>query len=177
VGNAEALRVARGKDSALRRERVLAAVTQLHQAGEQPTISSVARVAGVHRSFLHRHPDLTAALRAAPPVAAPSGHATTASDISLRTELANAHAANRRLAAYTRRLEHRLSETLGHEAVRVTGLSDRAADTDTSALLARIHELEQHIADLRVELAERDEDLQAARAANRQLIAAGNRRT
>lgn len=37
--------------------------------------------------------------------------ASAACDVSLRTELANAHAALRRLAAYTHRLEHRLSET------------------------------------------------------------------
>ncbi|MEU4496001.1 hypothetical protein AB0F96_21760 [Streptomyces sp. NPDC023998] len=46
---------------------------------------------------------------------------------------------------------------------------------DVETLTRRIGELEQRILDLRSELAERDEDLAAARAANRDLMAQLNR--
>ena len=50
----------------------------------------------------------------------------------------------------------------------------RGAPADIETLTRRATELEQRILDLR-ELAERDEDLEAARAANRELMAQLNR--
>jgi len=61
----EGLLRARAKDTETRRNRVAAAVTELQRAGTPLTISAVARAAGVHRSFLHRHTDLSAAIHAA----------------------------------------------------------------------------------------------------------------
>jgi hypothetical protein len=54
----EGLVRARAKDTETRRNRVAAAVTELQRADATLTISAVARAAGVHRTFLHRNPDL-----------------------------------------------------------------------------------------------------------------------
>jgi hypothetical protein len=60
------------------------------------------------------------------------------------------------------------SETLGEQTWRESGLG---APTDIDALHQRISQLEQHNLDLRQQLDERDEDLAAARTANRELMA------
>ncbi|MFJ9195465.1 hypothetical protein [Streptomyces globisporus] len=70
------------------------------------------------------------------------------------------------------RLERRLSEALDQTAWEASGLG---APADIETLTRRATELEQQILDLRGELAERDEDLEAARAANRELMAQLNR--
>jgi chromosome segregation ATPase len=72
------------------------------------------------------------------------------------------------MAARTQQLEARLSELLGEQAWRATGLG---APTDIDQLQQRIVTLEQQVVELRVQLEERDQDLAAARAANRELIA------
>jgi predicted nucleic acid-binding Zn-ribbon protein len=51
------------------------------------------------------------------------------------------------------------------------------APTDVDQLQRRITELEQQVVDLRGRLEERDQELDAARTANRELIANLNRRT
>jgi hypothetical protein len=65
-------------------------------------------------------------------------------------------------------LEKRLSETLGEEVWRESGLG---APADIDALNQTIAHLEQQATDLRMQIEERDEDLAAARAANRELMA------
>ncbi|MFE7428121.1 MULTISPECIES: hypothetical protein [unclassified Streptomyces] len=50
----------------------------------------------------------------------------------------------------------------------------RGAPADVETLTRQVTELEQQILDLRAELDERDEDLAAARAANRELMAKTN---
>jgi predicted nucleic acid-binding Zn-ribbon protein len=57
--------------------------------------------------------------------------------------------------------------TLGQQAWRESGLG-AAADID--ALNQKITHLEQHVTDLRLQLEQKDQDLQAARAANRELM-------
>jgi len=79
-----------------------------------------------------------------------------------------------RLAARTRQLEQRLSEALGEHAWRDSGLG---APADIDALNQKITHLEQHVIDLRLQLEERDQDLAAARAANRELMAQLNATT
>jgi hypothetical protein len=71
--------------------------------------------------------------------------------------------------AHTRiqHLEKRLSEALGEHAWRESGLG---TPTDIDALHQQITHLEQQAIDLRLQLAERDEDLAAARATNRELM-------
>ncbi len=72
------------------------------------------------------------------------------------------------MAARTQQLETRLSELLGEQAWRATGLG---APTDIDRLQQHIITLEQQVADLRLLLEERDQDLTAAHAANRELMA------
>src|SRR5674476_640569 len=67
-----------------------------------------------------------------------------------------------------RQLEQRLSDALGEQAWRESGL---AAPADIDDLNQKINHLEQQTVELRLQLDERDQDLAAARAANRELIA------
>ena len=61
----QALADARRRDVARRRQQVHQAIAGLRAQAGQITISSVAARARVHRSFIHRHPDLHAAVIAA----------------------------------------------------------------------------------------------------------------
>ncbi|MEV7244481.1 DUF6262 family protein [Streptomyces sp. NPDC093248] len=145
---------ARAADSERRRSRVLKALDQLAADGEEISVSAVARATGVHRSLIHRHDDLHAAVLARatePPPGTTAG--TQVSRQSLLADVANLTARNSRPSAHIARLERRLSEALGQAAWEAAGLG---APADA-------------------ELAERDEDLSAARAANRELMAQVNR--
>lgn len=166
---------ARVADSDRRRNRVLKALDQLTAAGEEISVSSVARAAGVHRSLIHRHGDLHAAAIARacrPPPGTTAG--TQVSRKSLLADVANLTARNGRLSAHISRLERRLSEALGQAAWEASGLG---APADIETLTRRTIELEQQILNLHAELVERGEDLAAARAANRELMAQINSRS
>jgi hypothetical protein len=56
---------ARRRDTAKRRLQVRNAIAQLRADGAVITVSSIARAARVHRSFIHRHRDLHAELTVA----------------------------------------------------------------------------------------------------------------
>jgi hypothetical protein len=158
----------RQADSARRRQRVITILDRAAAGDGEISISGIARAAGVDRTFLYRHPDLLArihALEAAPPAAAP-GPAVTRT--SLQADLLAAHERTTRLATRIRQLEQRLSDTLGEQAWRESGLG---APADIDALNHKIISLEQQVTDLRMQLDERDQDIAAARAANRELMA------
>ena len=87
---------------------------------------------------------------------------------SLQADLLAAHERAVRLNARVRQLEKRLSEALGERAWRESGL---AAPADIDALNQKISQMGQQIIDLRLQLEEQGEDLAAARAANRELMA------
>jgi len=70
-----------------------------------------------------------------------------------------------------RQLEKRLSESLGETAWKESGLG---ASADIDELQRRITLLEQDLADTKGQLDERTEELDAARAANRELTRALN---
>jgi hypothetical protein len=164
-----AIRKGRQADSARRRQRVTAALDRAAADGTEISISGIARAAAVDRTFLYRHRDLLEkihALEAAPPAAdqAPGPGVTRA---SLQADLLAAHERAIRLTARIRQLEQRLSEALGEQAWRESGLG---APADIDALQQTITHLEQQAADLRLQLGERDQDLAAARAANRELM-------
>jgi hypothetical protein len=168
-GRTEAMRQGRQADSARRRQRVIAALGKAAADGAEISVSAIARAAAVDRSFLYRHRDLLGkihALEAAPPAAGDAaGPAVTRA--SLQADLLAAHERAARLAARIRQLEHRLSQALGEQAWRDSGLG---APAGTGALNQKITHLEQQATDLKLQLAERDEDLAAARAANRELM-------
>ena len=159
----------RRDDSMRRRQRVLAVLDQAAAAGDPISASAIARAAGVDRTFLYRHRDLLEkihALQADPVPDVNSGPAVT--HASLRADLLAAHERAARLNTRIHQLEKRLSEALGEHTWRESGLG---APADIDALHQRISQLEQHNLDLQQQLDERDEDLAAARAANRELMA------
>ncbi len=166
----ETMRKGRQADSARRRQRVLTALDRAAASGTEISASGIARAAGVDRTFLYRHRDLLEkihAAEAAPPSAGDTaGPAVTRA--SLHAGLLAAHERAIRLNARVRQLEQRLSEALGEQAWRESGLG---APADIDALKQQNTALEQRIIDLRLQLDERDQDLAAARAANREVMA------
>jgi polyhydroxyalkanoate synthesis regulator phasin len=166
---AGAMAEGRRADSARRRQRVLKALNDAAASGQEISVSSIARRAGVDRTFLYRHRDLLEQLHAAeaqPPGGPGAGPAV--SRASLQADLLAAQERAARLAARVRQLEHRLSELPGQQAWHESGLG---APADIDALNQKITHLEQHVADLHLQLEDRGQDLDAARAANRELMA------
>ena len=165
----EAMRKGRQADSARRRQRVIAALDRAAAGGAEISVSGIARAAAVDRAFLYRHRDLLEkihALETAPPAVPGAGPAVTR--VSLQADLLVAHEHSSRLSARLRQFEKRLSEALGEQAWRESGLG---APADIDALTQKITHLEQQAISLRLQLEERDQELAAARAANRELMA------
>ncbi|MBV9162419.1 MAG: hypothetical protein JO281_12890 [Pseudonocardiales bacterium] len=159
----------RHADSARRRQRVITALDKAIATEAGISVSSIARAAAVDRTFLYRHRDLLARIHAAE-TAPPSPSGTQGPPVtraSLQTDLLAAHERAVRLNTRVQHLEKRLSEALGEQAWRESGLG---APLDVDALNQKITHLEQQAIDLRQQLNERDEDLAAARATNRELM-------
>lgn len=165
----QAMADGRRADTARRRQRVIAALDRAVAHGTEIGVSAIARAAAVDRGFLYRHRDLPEkihALAAEPPAGADTGPTVTRA--SLQADLLAAHERAVRLHTRVQHLEKRLSEALGEQAWRESGLG---TPVDIDALHQQIAHLEQQAIDLRLQLDERDEDLAAARAANRELMA------
>jgi Family of unknown function (DUF6262) len=166
---AKALADGRRANSARRRQRVTAAINRAVTDGTEISVSAIARAAAVDRTFLYRHKDLLGqihATQAGPPADGGAGPAVTRA--SLQADLLAAHQRALRLTARIQQLEKRLSEALGDQAWRESGLG---APADIDVLNHKITDLDQQVTGLRVELDERDSELAAARAANRELMA------
>ncbi|HEY4023084.1 MAG TPA: hypothetical protein VGM75_30650 [Pseudonocardiaceae bacterium] len=158
----------RRAESVRRRHRVLAALDLAAAEGGEINASGLARAAGVDRTFLYRHRDLLErihALQTEPTIGASAGPAVTRA--SLQADLLAAHERAVRLNTRIQHLEKRLSEALGEQTWRESGLG---APIDIDTLHQRITQLEQQTLDLQQQLDERDEDLAAARATNRELM-------
>ncbi|MFZ3500344.1 DUF6262 family protein [Streptomyces sp. 5.8] len=162
----------RSDETARRRERVLKAIAAAVGLGEDVSVSAIARAARVDRSFLYRHRDLLERIHAADAAPSPASEAAAVTRASLKADLANALERNSRLTLRVRQLERRLSESLGEQVWRDSGLG---ASVDIDQLQRQITTLQQQVVDLQGQLDERTEDLQAARAANRELTRALNR--
>ncbi len=172
-GRTHAIRQGRQADSARRRQRVLAVLDRADTDGTEISTTGIARAARVDRSFLYRHRDLLEQIhtrQTAPPAAGDESGATV-TRASLHADLLAADERAQRLNTRIQQLEKRLSETLGEKVWHETGL-DISVDID--ALHEKINHLEQQAIDLRLQLQERDQDLAAARAANRELMAQVN---
>ncbi|PKW17624.1 DUF6262 family protein [Saccharopolyspora spinosa] len=164
----------RRADSARRRQRVIKALNEATAHDGEISVSAIARAAGVDRTFLYRHHDLLAQIHTAqanPPPA--EGHGPLVSRASLQADLTNAQGRLTRQAAHIRQLEKRLAVFLGEQAWHESGLG---APADIDQLQHRVTTLEQQVVDLTDQLERRDDELAAARAANRELIANLNRR-
>jgi hypothetical protein len=159
----------RQADSARRRQRVLKVLDRAAADGTEISVSGIARAAAVDRTFLYRHRDLLEKIHALETGPAPDGGPGPAvTRASLQADLLAAHERAVRLNTHVRQLEKRLSETLGEQAWRESGLGVPA---DIDALNQQFSQLEQQVIDLRLRLEEQGEDLAAARAANRELMA------
>ncbi|MET8631001.1 DUF6262 family protein [Kitasatospora sp. NPDC004669] len=164
----------RRADSARRRERVLKALHQAAKNGAEMSVSAIARAAGVDRTFVYRHRDLLTRIHAAasePP--GTDGTGPLVSRASLQADLASANDRAGRQANRIRQLEHKLAELLGEQVWHESGIGVPA---DVEQLHRRITALEQQVVDLTARLDERDQDLEAARAANRELMTRLNTR-
>lgn len=158
----------RRADTARRRQRVIKAINNAITSGEEMSVSNIARVAGVDRTFFYRHRDLLAQVHAAESTPPPStGGIPVVTRTSLQSDLAHAIDRGVRQAARIRQLEGKLAELLGDQAWRESGLS---GPEDIEALKRRIVELEQHVIALNGELDDRQQELDAARAANREMM-------
>jgi len=167
----------RQADSARRRQRVLDTIGKTAAAGEEISVAGIARAAAVDRTFLYRHRDLLErihAAEAAPPASGDGSAGPGVTRASLQADLLAAHERALRLTARIRQLEKRLSEALGEQAWRESGLG---APADIDALNQKITYLEQKAAGLQLQLNERDQDLSAARAASRELMTRLNTRS
>ncbi|MFJ4613815.1 DUF6262 family protein [Streptomyces griseus] len=169
-----AMRDGRQADTDRRRQRVTTALKEAVANGMPISVSSIARQARVDRTFLYRHRDLLDLVHTAE--AEPSSHDALGSPVSrasLQADLVRAQDRNSRLNAHVRQLEKRLSEALGEQTWRESGLG---APTDIEALQRKITRLEQRNVELSASLEEAQADLEAARDANRDLTRALNQR-
>lgn len=157
----------RRADTARRRQRVINALNAATTHGEDLTVAAIARNAGVDRTFLYRHRDLLGQIHALAAQPATTAGTTAPSRASLQADLLAAHQRALRLHSRVRQLEQRLSQLLGEQTWRESGLG---APDDIDQLKQRITHLEQQAVDLQIQIEERDQDLAAARAANRELM-------
>jgi chromosome segregation ATPase len=183
---AAALRVARAKDSELKRRRALAALEALEASGASITFTAVAKAAGVstwlvYAEGIREHIDAARHRQAhhgAAPAPSPSAKRTTTSD-SLRTDLAIAQEQIKTLRAERDKLQQRLRLQLGAEleAPDRAHLTARVADLETinRQLVAErdARATEADTANSRV--TELEDELSAARESLRRVIKAQNR--
>jgi len=149
------------------------ALDRLRTNGDEITVSAVARTAGVDRSFLYRHHDLRSQILTLAAEPEPHPASTGISRRSLLADLANLRAHNERLRHQNAKLTERLSEILGEQVFHDAGLT---RTDETSTLQKRVAELEQQLLNRRQDLQDRDDELAAARAANRDLMTRLNSR-
>jgi regulator of replication initiation timing len=90
----------------------------------------------------------------------------------LIADLAGAHDRINRLVRENMQLRDRLSEVLGDQAWRESGFG---GPDDIEELHRRNTALAQQVVELRRQLGEKDDDLDAARMTNRELMASLNR--
>ncbi|MDQ6783050.1 MAG: DUF6262 family protein [Actinomycetota bacterium] len=149
------------------RQRVLAAIAAASTDPEPTTVSGLARRAGVDRTFFYRHRDLLEQVHALAAQPSSASAAATVSRASLQADLHAAQSRCARFAARVQQLERRLSELMGEQTWQTSGLG---APDDIDQLHQRITSLDAELADLRIQLGERTEELNAARLANRELM-------
>ena len=172
---AAAMSAGRRADTERRRQRVLKALEAAAAAGEEISVAGIARRAAVDRTFLYRHRDLLAQVHAREAqLTAQTGGGPAVSRASLQADLLAAHERSARLAARIRQLEHRLSDAIGEQVWRESGLGQ---PDDIGQLKQQVIRLTEENQQLRGSLVERDQDLAGARSANRELMARLNTRS
>lgn len=160
---------------------VLAALDAAIESGRHPGIAGIARAAGVRRKFIYDHPDLRAEItlkvaQASEREANTMVATARVTGASLRADLENARAQNRRLNKQLRALENRLSQAEGERLVADDLLpGGMLAELADQQLARRVGELEQQLFETKEELRRTVEELEAARAINRELMQLSNR--
>lgn len=164
----------RRRDTERRIQRVADELEKMKADGSEISVSAVAKRAGVHRSFIHRHSDLHAAVLAAAAevVTQTPAASTVMSHRSLQAENANLRGQARRYAQRIKELEDRLSEHLGGLAFERSGLG---APSGLEELRVELNVREQENLELRHQAEERAEELAGARETIRQLMNELNR--
>lgn len=165
-------------DSELKSARVLAALDAMVIAGEALQVAQVARRSAVSRRFVYDHPELRAeierrSVEVADRFASTITAAARVTGASLRADLENTKAHNRRLRHQLAVLERRLGETVADE-VRAE-MAGRGTLVTDDAIRARVEALDHDLAGVRADLARRTDELEAARQINRELMAKLNR--
>jgi hypothetical protein len=119
----------------LARSKAIQAIRELDGAGTAMTFETVARAAGVSRSWLYTQPDIRAEVerlrdlgRRAPKTPVPSHHRS--SDTSLLRRLETANARNREMTADNQQLRHQLAQALGQ--LRAAGVHQASEQASTS---------------------------------------------
>ena len=178
--NHELLTASRRLDSTTKKTRVRAAINDIAASGATLNVAALARRANVSRRFIYDHPELRAEaeqqaiVHAARDSATVAAH-TSVTTASLRADLANTKASNQRLHTELTALQRQLGHALGQDV-----LAEIAGD-ETTAIAAittpRVTELEQTLFETQETLAQRTEELEAARRINRELLEQLNRRT
>jgi chromosome segregation ATPase len=176
VGDTTQLVKRRRADSAEKTTRVLAVLKATAEIGRPLSVAALARQAQVSRRFIYDHPELRAEVaRCAFEVAERSAGRLTrsarVSAASLRADLENAKARNRRLEAELASLKRRLGEVIGAEIAD----ADDPGGPRNVQLRTQVEELDQALFEAREELARHTEELEAARQINRELMARLNR--
>ncbi len=185
--NSDALARARRRDSQAKRARAAETLRAMLDTGEAITFAGLARRAGVSVSLLYADKDVAAKVAEARDRQRQAGSdrawrlpaRSLVTEQSLRTDLANAKEQVRQLHEDAVLLRQRLARTLGTEADIARGrataplldqLEDRAAE-----LFDENARLRERVSELEAELGEAMDSLEAARIANRDLIALVNR--
>ena len=175
----EAMRQQRSLSSTHKFERVIAVTRALLERGDEPAMAEIARRAEVSRNFLYK-PEVRHAIAAEVQTAGEqlSARLTTSSRVtaaSLRAELENYKAQNGRLRDQLRQLEGKLSRVLGVAVLDELPLDDHREIGNEARLQQRVEQLESEAFELREALADREEQLEAVRTINRELVAQQNR--
>lgn len=159
----------RGNAAHRRHQRVASAIARAAAGQVEASVSAIARSAGVHRSYLYRHPDLVQLLREISSIGPQPGHSPVdrVTEVSLRVDLAHCQDRARRAEARVHELEERLSQQLGQRIWQATGLG---ADPLLEAVQHERNTLKQQLNDLVEQMRERTDELDAARAVNRRLV-------
>jgi predicted RNase H-like nuclease (RuvC/YqgF family) len=186
--NSAALRRARRQDSGAKRHRAAEALTVMEKEGGPISFPGVARRAGVSVSLLYADTTLSSAIatardrqrQAGPERAWRLPARSLVTEQSLRAELANAKERARRLAEEVAILRERLTRHLGAGADIARGealsplldqLEQRNAELESDN-----HRQQKRIRQLENDTRELNENLDAARAVNRELISELNRK-
>jgi len=177
----DALHRARRLSSQRKAALVLAAIQAGLQRGQALTVAGVAREAGVGRKFIYDHPDLRAEIELkAAQAAQRQGNDMIASarvsGASLRADLENTRAQAHRLQRQVRALEARLSQLEGGRLIAGGAFPQEVvADLADQRLAHQIVELELQVFNLTAALRGTNEELDAARLINRELMQQANR--